>query len=42
MGLKGRELSEVAPLHVTLGGLVLRMAPPARVCDQAWETSPMP
>lgn len=33
---KGRELSEVAPLHVTLEGLVLRTVPPAHGCDLGW------
>lgn len=42
MQLKGHELSEVALLHVTLEGLVVRTVPPAHVCDQGWETSPMP
>lgn len=42
MQLKGHELNEVALLHVTLEGLVLRTVPPVHVCDQGWETSPMP
>lgn len=37
--LKGPEPSEVALL---LEGSVLRGIPPAHVCDQGWETSPMP